>query len=375
MSPQPTLATRWAALDLDELTDEALEQVVHDIAEARRALEAAWLRVVGAVGRRALHRRHGCRDVAGYLTGLTGERRGEVRRDAELAGQLADAPVVADAVAEGGLSKAKAAELVRAVDLPAQVQEDLVIEAMALPVEQVVSAVRRARLAHGFDEPPVEPAATLTRSRDRVRLEAAVDLVDGEIIQVALDAAASVLGLPTDTTYAERRARALVAVCRHYLDHADDLPMSRVGRPHLLLLVDLEVLEARTGGSAVLGSGAIISGDQARRLADDASITRIVTKGRSEVLDVGRSTRSVPPAIAKAVIARDRHCRYRGCTSPPWACDVHHLVPWASGGPTALANLGLLCWHHHAHVHRVGPDQLVSTPDGRWEVTVARAVA
>jgi 5-methylcytosine-specific restriction endonuclease McrA len=135
------------------------------------------------------------------------------------------------------------------------------------------------------------------------------------------------------------------------------------------------VLEARTGGSATLGSGAIVSGDQARRLADDASITRIVTKGRSEVLDVGRSTRSVPPAIAKAVIARDRHCRYRGCTSPPWACDVHHLVPWASGGPTALANLGLLCWHHHAHVHRVGPEQLMSTPDGRWEVTVASAAA
>jgi hypothetical protein len=208
-----------------------------------------------------------------------------------------------------------------------------------------------------------------------VRLEAVVDLVDGEIVQVALDAAASALGLPTGTTYAERRAHALVAVCRHYLDHADALPTSRVGRPHVLLLVDLEVLEARAGGVAVLGSGAVISGDQARQLAADASITRIVTKGRSEVLDVGRSTRTVPPAIAKAVIARDRHCRYRGCTSPPWACEVHHLVPWASGGPTALANLGLLCWHHHAHVHRVGPDQLVSTPDGRWEVTVASAVA
>ena len=69
-----------------------------------------------------------------------------------------------------------------------------------------------------------------------------------------------------------------------------------------LVLVDLEVLEARHGGSATLASGAVISGDQVRRLAQDANVTRIVTKGRSEPLDVGRSTRTVPPAIAKAVI-------------------------------------------------------------------------
>jgi hypothetical protein len=347
--PQPTVAdATWAALDLDELSDDALDRVVHEIAEARHALDAAWLRVLGAVGRRGLHRRHGCRDVAGYLTGLTGERRGDVRRDADLAGQLADMPVVADGIASGGLSKAKAAELVRAGDLPSQVQEDLVLEAMALPVEQVVSAVRRARLAHGVAEPPVEPAATLTHSRDRVRLEAVVDLVDGEIVQVALDAAASALGLPTGTTYAERRAHALVAVCRHYLDHADALPTSRVGRPHVLLLVDLEVLEARAGGVAVLGSGAVISGDQARQLAADASITRIVTKGRSEVLDVGRSTRT---AIAATEVVRHHPGRARCTTLFPGPAVARPRWPtWGSCAgttmPTCTAS-GRTSWCRH----------------------------
>ena len=178
------------------------------------------------------------------------------------------------------------------------------------------------------------------------------------------------MGLPTDMAYAERRARALVGLARYYLDHQDQVT-GRVGRPHVVVLVDLEVLEARAGGSATLTSGAIISGDAARRLAEDANITRVITKGRSEPLDVGRATRSVPPAIAKAVIARDRHCRYHGCTAPPWACDVHHRQPWASGGPTSVHNTGLLCWFHHELVHRRGPHLLTSDAAGRWVLAPA----
>jgi hypothetical protein len=154
-------------------------------------------------------------------------------------------------------------------------------------------------------------------------------------------------------------------LARYFLDHQDAVT-GRVGRPHVVVLVDLEVLEARVGGSATLTSGTIICGDAARRLAEDANIARVVTKGRSEPLDVGRTTRSVPPAIAKAVIARDRHCRFDDCTAPPWACDVHHRQPWASGGPTSVDNTGLLCWFHHELVHRAGTDRLTTTSSGRW---------
>jgi len=66
----------------------------------------------------------------------------------------------------------------------------------------------------------------------------------------------------------------------------------------------------------------------------------MVTRGRSEPLDVGRTTHTVPPALARAVIARDRHCRYEGCVGPLWACDIHHRVPWSRHGPTALATSG-----------------------------------
>jgi HNH endonuclease len=70
------------------------------------------------------------------------------------------------------------------------------------------------------------------------------------------------------------------------------------------------------------------------------------------VLDVGRKTRSIPPAIRRALEARDRKCRFPGCTSR-W-CDAHHVVHWADGGPTRLENLMLLCRRHHRAIHEGG---------------------
>jgi hypothetical protein len=184
--------------------------------------------------------------------------------------------------------------------------------------------------------------------------------------------AVETLELPTTMPYPERRTHALAAIARFFLDHQTKVSASRLGRPHVMVLVDLEVLERRVNGSALLASGTVITGEQARRLAEDANISRILTRGWSEPLDVGRSTRSVSPAIAKAVITRDRHCRYEGCTAPIWACDIHHRRPWALGGPTALFNLGLLCWFHHELVHRCGPEKLGVTPTGRWHLDVVQ---
>ena len=60
-------------------------------------------------------------------------------------------------------------------------------------------------------------------------------------------------------------------------------------------------------------------------------------------LDVGTATATIPPWLRRAVIDRDRHCAFPGCTQPPAACHVHHLVPRSEGGTTALVNLRLLC--------------------------------
>jgi hypothetical protein len=94
----------------------------------------------------------------------------------------------------------------------------------------------------------------------------------------------------------------------------------------------------------------------------------------SQPLDLGRTTRTVPPHLRKAVIQRDKKCRFPGCEQPPSVCQVHHLIPWAKGGSTALGNLALFCRYHHVIViHRWGwkitchPDgtTTATSPDGR----------
>lgn len=357
------------------LDDADLERLVEAAAALRVAVDRLWLRLAAGAERRELHQRHHQRDAASWLAQVSGERPGVTRRDVELASALAAAPVVAEAAAERGLSRAKTAELVRAATLPEEVVEQLADAATGQTVDQLASAVRQARLNHEVPDVPLRPSCQVTRRGDHVEIAAVVDVVGGECVEVALDAYAETAKLPRDLPYRERRAAALVGLARFWLDHVADPALTRVGRPHVLVLVPLETLEARVGGTATLGSGAVIAGEAARRLAVDANVTRIVTKGASQVLDVGRTTRTIPPHLAKAVIARDRHCRYEGCTAPPWACEIHHRVPWSQGGITALDVLGCLCWFHHQEVHRRGPANLVETPGGRWRLAPPRAVA
>jgi len=68
-------------------------------------------------------------------------------------------------------------------------------------------------------------------------------------------------------------------------------------------------------------------------------------------VDVGRRTPVVPASMRRAVVVRDRHCRFPGCDRPQSWCDAHHVVHWAKGGSTSLANLVLLCRRHHRLVH------------------------
>jgi hypothetical protein len=125
-----------------------------------------------------------------------------------------------------------------------------------------------------------------------------------------------------------------------------------VGRP-----VGLRAAETEWAGP--------ICGEAARRLACDALITRVITDGASQPLDVGRRTRTTPPAIRTALVTRDRGCAFPGCDRPPAWTDAHHLHHWANGGPTALDNLVLLCRRHHRAVHE-GGWRLARTPDNRW---------
>ncbi len=70
-------------------------------------------------------------------------------------------------------------------------------------------------------------------------------------------------------------------------------------------------------------------------------------------LSVGRKTRAVPPAVRRAVEARDGGCRFPGCERRRFL-DAHHIRHWAHGGETSKDNLVMLCRHHHRLVHEGG---------------------
>ncbi|HXZ64698.1 MAG TPA: HNH endonuclease signature motif containing protein, partial [Streptosporangiaceae bacterium] len=81
-------------------------------------------------------------------------------------------------------------------------------------------------------------------------------------------------------------------------------------------------------------------------------------------LDIGAATDTIPVHLRRAITARDTHCRFPGCHTPPPACHIHHLRPRADGGETSLPNCCLLCaFHHLTAVHRWGW-QLTLNPDG-----------
>jgi hypothetical protein len=72
-------------------------------------------------------------------------------------------------------------------------------------------------------------------------------------------------------------------------------------------------------------------------------------------LDVGTATDTIPPHLRRAVIHRDQHCAFPGCTQPPAASQVHHIIPRSEGGPTSLTNLLLTCtFHHLIAIHQWG---------------------
>ncbi len=91
-----------------------------------------------------------------------------------------------------------------------------------------------------------------------------------------------------------------------------------------------------------------------RKICCDAGITPIVTDTLGAPLNVGRESRTVTPAIWAALVARDLGCVFDGCTRPAAWTQAHHIVHWADGGETSLANCALVCDHHHDAIHHRG---------------------
>ena len=183
-----------------------------------------------------------------------------------------------------------------------------------------------------------------------------LDPESGQLVATALGVHADRGALDPDDgrTRHHRMADALTDICRYSLDH-HDRHTSAGHKPHITVDIDWNTLRSGDGIAATAGES--ITAEAARRLACDAGITRVITGPDSEVLDIGRRTRTVPTATRRAIERRDRGCTWLGCDAPIGWCDAHHIIHWADGGPTDPDNLRLLCRRHHTAIHeRTGPD-------------------
>jgi hypothetical protein len=184
-----------------------------------------------------------------------------------------------------------------------------------------------------------------------VAVDGLLDPDGGDLVLAAL-AALTPAPRPGDgRTAGQRRADALVDLCRRAGGNA---PSAGAQKPQVTVTVGLATLLGACGGTARLGDGTPLSAGAARRLACDADVIPAVLGSRSEILDLGRAARLVSAAQRRALVLRDGSCRFPGCDRPPQWTDAHHVVHWADGGRTDQDNLVLLCRWHHTAVHEGG---------------------
>ena len=317
---------------------------------------------LGEIDRRGVHRPEFL-DTTSFVRESLGVSGVEAHRRVIEARRLAEHPLIAEAFAAGCIDRPRVGMLLAAADVSADLfARDgamLVGRLSELPMRHAVRVIAYWRQA-ADREASARDAEHLYRRRHlhvsrtlggMVRLDGELDPEGGEVVITALRSIVEPANLdPSEAgSQAQRRADALVELCADHLAHGAT-PVSGGRRPHLTLTVAQEALRGAPGEPCELESGEIMTPEAARRIACDAAVTRVIRDGGS-TLDVGRAARTIPAAIRTALELRDRGCTHPGCDRPYRWCEAHHIVHWADGGPTSLANLRLLCIRHHHMRH------------------------
>jgi hypothetical protein len=357
----------FSALPTPRLADE-----ITTLAGHLNASQARFLALVAELDRRRGWAEWGVKSCAHWLNWKCGIDLGAAREKVRVARALESLPGVSSAMAAGRLSYAKVRALTRVAD--AANERDLLNIALcgtASHVEDVVRGYRRALDAAELTREAVqhrdqslwwhtEPDGSLSI---RGRLPAEV----GALFARAMQAAQESLPIPENVSAEtssedlhrsrKRRVEALAVMAESFLATGSK-DLSGGDRQQVVVHVDAETFQHRHAGRCELESGPSVAAETARRLGCDCSVVRIIENEKGEPLDVGRKTRTIPPAIRRALNARDRGCRFPGCCFKRYV-DGHHVKHWANGGETKLSNLVTLCHFHHRLVHEGGAEILV----------------
>ena len=344
-----------------------LKRLGDEIAELSAHLDAATARLLELIGEFDAREGWGIgfHSCAHWLAWRVGLDLGAARERVRVARALPALPRIAAALASGELSYAKVRALTRVATPETEERLLKVGEAgTAAHVERLVRAWRRV-------DRNAENRETVRRHRSRalhvyqdedgmVVIHGRLTPEVGAVVKQALKAACDRMyrrarvndpeGDPPSV--GQQQADALGLIAETALHHDLD-PGAPGERYQVVVHVDEPALaDPDQPGQSVLEEGTHVSAETSRRLACDAS--RVVMRHDADgaVVEIGARTRTIPPALRRALQHRDHGCRFPGCELQ--FTDGHHIRHWANGGPTTLSNLALLCRRHHRAVHEQG---------------------
>ena len=297
----------------------------------------------------------------------TRNSRGAAKRDVKLAGQLADLPETAEALADGAITSQHARMIAEAAEQTAVDEPELLAAAEREPDD-----VFGRTLRDHVNERTADEDLETRRRRQRAQREVSIikqsdgmyklfglfDPVAGARVETALAAAARKLRRAEDPN-----SRATVP--QRFAD-ALEMLVTRSGKgakqsTTLLVIADYDVVAGQLAGARLV-DGTPLAADELVRLALEAKILPALFDVEGQPLWLGREYRDANDAQRIALAARDRGCI--GCGAANSFCQPHHIRYWENGGFTDLDNLCLLCGYcHHTLVHELGAD-VVRGPNG-----------
>ena len=347
----------------------------------------------------------GCRSCAHWLNWKCGIGLGAAREKVRVANALVSVPLIRAAFKKGEISYSKVRAMTR-VATP-ETQDYLLMIAQHGTASHMETLVRQYRQVVRREEADNQPfiQRTLRHYYDEegmLVIKCRLPPEQGAIVIEALNAAADALAEEAKDVSAET----LLGVRERMRDgynppiSNDELPSLNIGYPRaalkadglcllaeqfladesstwssaeryqVMLHVDVDALAKNPGGHAALDRGPGVSAETSRRVCCDTAVVAIHEDAAGNILDVRRKTRTIHPALRRALQVRDEGCRFPGCTAHRYV-DAHHIKHWADGGTTALDNLVLLCRYHHRLLHEGGyglgvrdRELLFTRPDG-----------
>lgn len=303
----------------------------------------------------------GSHSCAHWLNWYIGMSPGVAREKLRVAHALADLPEISSAFRRGRLSYSKVRAMTRVAN---KTNEKFLLRiakyGSASHIEKLTRQYQRVsrqdsqrefakrRLDYYWDEQgnlifqgslPAESGALFLKA-----LNATVELLDKEQVEEQPD-------VPAETSEQElrsnQRADAIVRMAESQFSQLQS-DSTTADRYQVVIHADVSQELPRYG----VENGPALCEDTVKRLCCDGSISQVISS-HGEPISIGRKSRSIPPPMRRALLLRDKGCRFPGCHCTRYV-DGHHIQHWADGGATSLQNLVLLCRKHHRLVHEGG---------------------